>query len=73
MSIKADSITRFAADAIQMEFRGKVFSGRGIETVEVRVDDEGIVRVWDEVAGHWTSCHSISERNLREIRRAAKA
>lgn len=72
MSIKADSVTQFATDAVQMEFRGKVFAGRGIETVDVRVDDEDVVRVWDEIAGHWTTCHSISDRNLRAIQTAAK-
>ena len=72
MSVKADSVTRFAEDAIQMGFRGKVFAGRGVQTADVRVDDKKAVRVWDEVAGHWTTCHSISERNLREIRKAAQ-
>lgn len=71
MSVKTDSVTRFADDAIQMEFRGKVFTGGGIETVDVRVDDEGTIRVWDEIAQHWTLCHSISVRNQRQIRNAA--
>lgn len=71
MSIKADSVTRFAEDAIQMEFRGEVFSGQGIQTVDVRVDDEGVIRVWDAVADYWTTCHSITERNQRAIRQAA--
>ena len=68
MSVKRDSVTRFAQDVVQMEFRGKVFSTRGVETVDVRVDDAGTVRVWDDIAGHWTTCHSISSRNLRVIR-----
>ena len=72
MSVKADSVTRFAKDAIQMEFRGKVFEGQGIQTAEVRVDDRGVIRVWIEVPEHWTTCHAISERNQRAIRRAAQ-
>ena len=71
MSIKADSVTRFAENMVQMEFRGKVFHRCGIETANVRVDDSGAVLVWDDIANHWTTCHSISDRNLREIRRAA--
>jgi len=72
MAIKMDSVTKYAEDATQMEFRGKVFSGQGVQIADVRVDEDGTVRVWDDVAGHWTTCHSISARNLRAIRRAAK-
>ena len=72
MAIKRDSVTRFADDATQMEFRGKVFSGQGIRTADVQVDDNDTIRVWDDVAEHWTTCHSISARNQREIVRAAK-
>ncbi len=73
MSVKADSVTRFAEDVAQMEFRGRVFSGHGIETTDVRVDNCGNVRAWDDIAGHWTTCHSITARNQRAIRRAARA
>ena len=72
MSVVKDSVTRFAADVVEMEYRGRVF-GRRIQTADVRVDDQGALRVWDEVAGHWTRCHSITERGQRAIRRAAKA
>jgi hypothetical protein len=72
MVIKRDSVTRFAADVTQMEFRGKVFANRGVETVDARVDEHGTVRVWDEVAGHWTTCHSISQCNQRAIVAAAR-
>ena len=71
MNVKMDSVTRFADDAIQMEFRGHVFAGRSIETVDVRVDDEGTVRVWDEIAGCWTCCHSLSQQDQHAIRLAA--
>ena len=72
MTIKAGSVTKMASDVTQMQFRGRVFAGRGIETVDVRVDDRGDVTAWDDVAEHYTRCHALSQRNLRAIRRAAK-
>lgn len=72
MSVTKNSVTRYADGCVQMGFRGRVFSGQGIQTVDVWVDDSGVVRVYDDVAEHWTTCHSISPRNLREIRQAAR-
>ena len=37
-------------------------------TAEVRVDGEGVIRVWDEAWGHWTACHSIPLCDRRAIR-----
>ena len=72
MAINSDSVTRYSADATVMEFRGRIFSGHGIETGEVMVDDDGTVRAWDKLAAHYTTCHSISDRNQRAMRRVAK-
>jgi len=36
----------------------------------VRIDADGAVRVWDDVAGHYTLVHSLSERTCRRIVRA---
>jgi len=71
MAIKQSSVTKVFSDITAMEFRGKVFSGRGIETVDVHCLENGSVLAWDDVAGHMTRCHSISERNLRAIRKTA--
>ncbi len=72
MAVKAGSVNR-VDEELRMEFRGKVFAAQGIESVELRVDDDGAIRVWDCAADHWTTCHSISDRNCRAIRRAAAA
>ena len=75
MCITAGSATRMAAGVVEMEFRGLVFSGEVVETVSVRVyedGEDGIVRVWDESRDVWTRRHHISARNLRAIRAAAK-
>jgi len=71
MTVKTESITAFAADHIQMEYRGRVF-GRRVSTEDVAVDPStGTIRAYDDVAGHWTTCHNITDRGRREILRAA--
>lgn len=52
-----------------MKTRANVF-GQGIETVGVQVTD-GIVRVWDSVAGHYTMCHQLSDSQCARL--AARA
>jgi hypothetical protein len=56
----------------------KAFSGQGVREHRIlveadRVDGNGVkrgmIRVWDDVAGHFTGCHSISERTQQRIRR----
>lgn len=51
--------------------RAKAFSGRSIETIRASVDADGTVRVYDSVAGHYTTCHSLSPSAQRRIRRLA--
>ena len=71
MSIIPNSVTRYADDHIQMGYRGRVF-GRCVSTEDVAVNPEdGSVRVYDDTAEHWTTCHSITDRGLRAIRQAA--
>jgi hypothetical protein len=41
------------------------------QVVRVSVDAEGAVRVWDLVAGHYTTCHRLSARTMRRIARRA--
>lgn len=60
--------------------RARAFTGR-IETVRVQVNVEtlpitrervcGLIRVWDDVAGHYTTCHSLSDAAKRRCRRIA--
>lgn len=35
------------------------------------VQDDGDILVWDEVAGHYTRCHSLTEEQQAEARRLA--
>lgn len=52
--------------------RAKAFSGEGVRQHKVMVDGAAI-RVWDAVAGHYTTCHSLSAAAQRRIRKLATA
>ena len=63
------------------EVRAKAFGK--IETVKVMVTVEtlpitqdrvcGLIRVWDSVAGYFTTCHSLSDSAKNRIRKIAMA
>ena len=42
------------------------------ERVPAHADEDGTVRVYDSVAGHFTACHSLTEAQQRHVRAAAK-
>lgn len=48
--------------------RARVWRGYGVQT-GVWVDDDGVCRVYDDVAGHWTRAHSLSEAACRRARK----
>jgi len=61
-----------------LTIRAKAFSGEGVREHRVCVEADtvdgnnvtrGKVLVWDDVAGHYTSCHSLSESAIKRIRR----
>lgn len=53
--------------------RARAFSAHGVETIVASVDCDGTVRVWDTVARHYTTCHSLTTSAVRRIRRLANA
>lgn len=53
--------------------RARAFSGDRIRDHRCTVDADGTVRVWDEVAGHYTTCHSLTRGALARARKAAQA
>ncbi len=57
--------------AKEITVRCKAFSGEGVRENRVMVDEDGTVRVWDSVAGHYTLCHSLSPDSQRRIARLA--
>ena len=52
--------------------RAKAWTGYGVAKIKCRVDADGTVWVYDSVAGHYTTCHSLSDSAVRRIRRLAK-
>ena len=38
---------------------------------EAYADALGTVRVYDPVAGHWTTCHSLTQSQIMRVRRAS--
>lgn len=55
----------------QIIVRCKAFTGEGVRTHRVLVDSDGTVRIWDSVAGYYTTLHSLSQQACRRIRRLA--
>lgn len=51
--------------------RAHAWSGRGVEEVRVRVDPDGRVLAWDEIAGHYTACHSLGKSAISRARKIA--
>jgi hypothetical protein len=51
----------------------KAFSDKKIGTYNVMVDEDGTIRVYDSVAGYYTTCHSLSRNATRRALKAASA
>lgn len=54
-----------------LSVRCRAFSGEGARRHRVSVDRLGLVRVYDDVAMHFTILHSLSLATMRRIRRMA--
>lgn len=49
--------------------RCKAFGGKvAVNRIQVSIEDRAI-RVWDDVAGHYTRCHSLSDRTVQRFLR----
>lgn len=49
--------------------RCKAFTCDRVRLNRCMVDADGTVRVWDDVAGYYTTCHCLNEATQRRIRR----
>ena len=52
--------------------RVKAFTGQSRRNHKLSVSPDGTVRVWDDVAGHYTSCHCMSDADLSRVRKLAQ-
>lgn len=55
---------------IQFTARAKAFSGQGVRTHRFLLSDT--IRVWDDIASHYTVCHCLSRRTITRLRNLAK-
>jgi len=51
--------------------RCRAFSREGVRENRVKVDTEDTVRVWDSVAGHYTTCHIMARSAIARARKRA--
>ena len=58
---------------VVVELKAKAFTGHGIQALLVQVSGDGTVRVWDAVAGHYTTCHILSRSAIARAKRLARA
>lgn len=53
-------------NSIEITAKAKAFSNEGVKTHKMLVTGN-TVSVWDSVAGHYTTCHSLSASAIRRI------
>lgn len=53
--------------------RAAAFNGCGVRKHRCSVDADGVVRVWDPIAKHFTRCHSLSSGAVAKARRLAQS
>lgn len=58
-------------DTTEITARARAFSGEGINTHKFSISTDGTVRVWDRVAGHYTTCHAMSAATQARLRKLA--
>ncbi len=58
--------------ATEVTVRAKAFNGQGVREHKCLIDADGTVSVWDDVAGHYTTCHSLGDSAIRRIRALAR-
>lgn len=64
--------TQSIYQSTQVTSRTKAFTGQPIAEHTFDVAADGTVRVWDSVAGYFTTCHAISKSAMARIRKMAE-
>ena len=52
---------------VKTTLRCTPFSALPIGPYRLAIEDDGTVRVWDSVAGHYTLCHALSGRTQKRL------
>jgi hypothetical protein len=56
-----------------MTVRCRAWTGQPVREEHVSVESDGTVRVYDSIAGHYTTCHALGPSAEIRIRRMAAA
>ena len=64
---------RVVSEEREFVARCKPWKSEGVRENKILVDSDGDVRVWDEIAGHYSFCHSLSPAQIRRLRRIARS
>lgn len=56
----------------EITVKAKAFTGEGVRAHRVVVEQDGTVRVFDSVAGHYTTCHALAPSAIKRIQKLAK-
>ena len=59
-------------ESVEFIARCRAFTGEGVKENRILVDPNGEVRVWDAVAGTYTLCHALSDRQQARLRALAR-
>ncbi len=51
----------------------KAFTAEPRQSYRLSVDEDGIVRAWDDMARYYTTCHAMTNRMMAAARRKANA
>ena len=58
-------------ESTKITARAKAFSGEGVREHRFLIDADGTVRVWDPLAGHYTTFHAMSKATQKRIAKLA--
>ena len=66
----ATAPTTAAKSKIEFTGRARAFSGEGMKSHRFQLT-HGELRVWDSVAGHYTTCHCLTPGMVRRLAESA--
>ncbi len=67
----ASSITKSLTRDVFVTIRARAFTGAAVDAHRCMVSPDGSVRVFDDIASHYTLLHVLSPRAVRKARKAA--
>ena len=59
-------------NGVTFSMRCRAFSCEGMMDNEIKVEQDGTVHVWDDIAGYFTNVHSMSKYAEKKARKIAK-